>query len=65
MLLDLDHSELTLSLDRTEKELALKANRQLQLKLDMERTLDDLKGHNVGRMGRDPPILMLASSRMY
>lgn len=44
MLLDLDHSELTLSLDRTEKELALKANRQLQLKLDMERTLDDLKG---------------------
>ena len=43
-LLDLDRSELTLSLDRAEKELALKANRQVQLKLDMERTLNDLKG---------------------
>ena len=44
MLLELDRSELALSLDRTEKELSLKANKQDQLKLDMARTLEDLNG---------------------
>ena len=43
-LMDLDRSELALTFERTEKELALKANRQAQLKLDMERTINDLKG---------------------
>ncbi len=43
-LLDLDRSELSLALERAEKELALKANKQTQLKLDMERTLNDLNG---------------------
>ena len=43
-LLELDRNEMNLTLERTEKELSLKANRQTQLKLDMERTLADLKG---------------------
>lgn len=44
VLLDLDRSELALSLERTEKELSLKANRQQQLRLDIDRALEDLKG---------------------
>ncbi|MBI1805891.1 MAG: efflux RND transporter periplasmic adaptor subunit [Ignavibacteria bacterium] len=43
-LLDLDRSEFTLALERTERELSLKANRQIQLKLDINRTLNDLRG---------------------
>ena len=43
-ILDLDRSELTLSQDRIQKELALKVNQRTQLKLDMERTLRDLRG---------------------
>jgi HlyD family secretion protein len=42
-LLDLDRNELTLTLDRTEKELALKANLQNQLRLDIQHTLLDLE----------------------
>jgi len=42
--LDLDRSESKLTLDKVEKECALKANQRTQLRLDMERTLRDLKG---------------------
>jgi HlyD family secretion protein len=43
-LLELDGSELKLAIEKIEKELALKVNGRTQLKLDMERTLRDLKG---------------------
>ncbi len=43
-ILELDRSGLLLMLDRTEKDLALKANQQVQLKLEMEQTLTELKG---------------------
>ena len=43
-LLDLDRSELTLTLERTEKELVLKANKRAQLEIDMQRTVSDLMG---------------------
>jgi HlyD family secretion protein len=42
-LLDLDRNELTLALDRTEKELALKSNVQNQQRLDIQHTLLDLE----------------------
>ncbi|TAK63917.1 MAG: HlyD family efflux transporter periplasmic adaptor subunit, partial [Bacteroidetes bacterium] len=42
-LLRLDDNEVTLSLERTEKELALKENRRAQLKLEITKTLNDLK----------------------
>ncbi len=42
--LSLDPSELNLALERTGKELALKENEKTQLRLDMERTLNDLAG---------------------
>jgi len=41
-ILDLDRSGLTLLLDRTEKDLSLKANQRKQLQLDMEKTLTGL-----------------------
>ncbi len=43
-ILTLDPSELNLSLERTGKELTLKENGKAQLRLDMERTLNDLDG---------------------
>lgn len=43
-ILDVDRSEVTLALERTEKELSLKANRRAQLKIDMEGTLNELEG---------------------
>jgi len=42
--LSLDPSELNLALERTAKELTLKENGKTQLRLDMERTLNDLDG---------------------
>src|SRR5512143_2461060 len=42
-ILDLDRSELTLAFERTDKDVALKANKRAQLKIDMERTMADLK----------------------
>lgn len=43
-LLELDRSESALALEKTERELDLKANQQAQVRLDMDRALSDLDG---------------------
>src|SRR5262249_36101273 len=43
-ILDLDRNELSLTLEKTEKEFSLNGNQRTQLKLDMQRTLNDLQG---------------------
>ena len=42
-IISLDVTELALALEKVNEELALKQNRQAQLKLDLERTLNDLQ----------------------
>jgi HlyD family secretion protein len=42
-IVSLDVTELSLALEKVNEELALKQNRQAQLKLDLERTLNDLQ----------------------
>ena len=43
-LLDVDRSEVSLILEKTGKDLSLADNKRTQLKLDLERTLNDLQG---------------------